>query len=193
MRKCLKILNLLIEKKVAETEGDRLKVQKYEGMIKCHVEKCPDCRTFLEGIRQKNKAGGDEDTMAKKPSWLAVMGTVLLFLVLFGLIVALRWEKGSNPPLRTGSAREEVRNVTREVLFEAVREQGDLSLQITGTDIAIPMPSDFWKNLIERFEKPTSTDQDFERWDLTRKDEVIQILKQGIADQEEEVRKGENL
>lgn len=55
MRKCLKILNLLIEKKVAETEGDELKVRKYEGMIKCHVEKCPDCRAFLQGMREKTK------------------------------------------------------------------------------------------------------------------------------------------
>lgn len=55
MRKCLKILNLLIEKKVAETEGDRLKVQKYQGMIKRHLEKCPDCRAFLEGMVEKTK------------------------------------------------------------------------------------------------------------------------------------------
>lgn len=131
--------------------------------------------------------------MAKKSSWLAVVWAVFLLLVLIGLTVVLRWEKGSKPPGKTGSAREEVRKVKREVLFEGVRKQGDLSLEITGTDISIPMPVDFWKNLIERFEKTTPTDEDFERWDLTRKDEVIQILKQGIADQEEEVRKGENL
>jgi len=55
MRRCLKVLNLLIEKKVAEVKGDKLKAWEYEGMIKGHVEKCPSCRTFLEGISEKSK------------------------------------------------------------------------------------------------------------------------------------------
>jgi len=55
MRKCLKVLNLLIEKKVAEVKGDKLKAWEYEGMIKYHVEECPSCRTFLEGIYKKSK------------------------------------------------------------------------------------------------------------------------------------------
>jgi len=60
MRRCLKFLNLLIEKKVAEVKGDKLKAWEYEGMIKRHVEKCPSCREFLEGIYKKSKIrGGD--------------------------------------------------------------------------------------------------------------------------------------
>jgi len=55
MRRCLKVLNLLIEKKVAEVNGDKLRVWEYQGMIKYHVEKCPSCRKFLEGISEKSK------------------------------------------------------------------------------------------------------------------------------------------
>jgi len=55
MRRCLKVLNLLIEKKVAEIEGDKLKAWEYEGMIKRHVEKCYNCRKFLEGMYEKSK------------------------------------------------------------------------------------------------------------------------------------------
>jgi len=55
MRRCVKVLNLLIEKKVAEVKGDKLKVWEYEGMIKHHVGKCPSCRMFLEGIYKKSK------------------------------------------------------------------------------------------------------------------------------------------
>ena len=55
MRRCLKVLNLLIEKKVAEVNGDKLGVWEYEGMIKHHVEKCPSCRKFLEGMYEKSK------------------------------------------------------------------------------------------------------------------------------------------
>ena len=55
MRRCLKVLNLLIEKKVAEIEGDKLKVWEYEGMIKYHVEKCPSCRKLLGGMYEKSK------------------------------------------------------------------------------------------------------------------------------------------
>jgi len=55
MRRCLKVLNLLIEKKVAEVKGDKLKAWEYEGMIKHHVEKCPNCRTFLGGMYEKSK------------------------------------------------------------------------------------------------------------------------------------------
>ena len=60
MERCLKVLNLLIEKKVAEISGDKLKVWEYEGMIKGHVEKCPSCRKFLEEMYEKCKIrGGD--------------------------------------------------------------------------------------------------------------------------------------
>ena len=55
MRRCLKVLNLLIEKKVAEVEGDKLKAWEYEGMIKRHVEECPSCCTFLGGMYEKSK------------------------------------------------------------------------------------------------------------------------------------------
>jgi len=55
MRRCLKVLNLFIEKKVAEINGDKLKVWEYEGMIKRHIEKCPNCRKFLEGMYEKSK------------------------------------------------------------------------------------------------------------------------------------------
>lgn len=55
MRRCLKVLNLLIEKKVAEIKGDKLKAWEYEGMIKRHVEKCPSCRKFLGGMHEKSK------------------------------------------------------------------------------------------------------------------------------------------
>ncbi len=55
MRRCLKVLNLLIEKKVTEVKGDKLKAWEYEGMIKRHVEKCYNCRTFLGGMYEKSK------------------------------------------------------------------------------------------------------------------------------------------
>jgi len=55
MRRCLKVLNLLIEKKVSEKEGNKLKAWEYEGMIKHHVENCPRCHKFLEGIYRKTK------------------------------------------------------------------------------------------------------------------------------------------
>ena len=40
MRRCLKALKLLVEKKVAEVEGNNLKAWEYQGMIKHHIEKC---------------------------------------------------------------------------------------------------------------------------------------------------------
>ena len=55
MKRCLKVLNLLVEKKVAEIKGDNLRAWEYEGMIKRHIEKCPNCRTFLERIYKKSK------------------------------------------------------------------------------------------------------------------------------------------
>lgn len=55
MERCLKVLNLLIEKKVAEVEGDKLRLWEYQGMIKYHVEKCPSCRKFLEGMYERSK------------------------------------------------------------------------------------------------------------------------------------------
>jgi len=55
MGRCLKVLNLLIEKKVAEVEGNKLKTWEYEGMIKGHVDQCPSCRKFLEGMYEKSK------------------------------------------------------------------------------------------------------------------------------------------
>jgi len=55
LRRCLKVLNLLIEKKIAEMEKDKLKAWEYEGMIKHHVEKCPHCDQFLQGMQEKNK------------------------------------------------------------------------------------------------------------------------------------------
>jgi hypothetical protein len=55
MERCLKVLNLLIEKKVAEINGDKLKSWEYEGMIKHHIEECPSCRKFLEGMYEKSK------------------------------------------------------------------------------------------------------------------------------------------
>ena len=80
----------------------------------------------------------------------------------------------------------------REVLFEAVRdEQGDLSLQITETGIGIDMSDIFWKGIIKRLEKPTETDQYFDKEEMIRKGEVIKILKEGVAAQEEEEREKE--
>ena len=53
MRRCLKVLNLLIEKKVARVSNDKLEVWEYEGMIKHHVERCPSCREFLAGVSEE--------------------------------------------------------------------------------------------------------------------------------------------
>ena len=55
MGRCLKVIYLLIEKKIAEIKGDNLKSWEYEGMIKRHIEKCPSCRKFLEGMYEKSK------------------------------------------------------------------------------------------------------------------------------------------
>jgi len=75
----------------------------------------------------------------------------------------------------------------REILFEAVRdEHGDLSLEITDTGIALDMSSEFWNGSIKRFETPSAPDEYFDTADLGRKDEVIRILKEGVANQEEE-------
>jgi len=70
MERCLKVLNLLIEKKVAEISGDKLKAWEYEGMIKGHVEKCPSCRKFLEGISEKSKIS-DADSSRSPTDGLA--------------------------------------------------------------------------------------------------------------------------
>jgi len=73
MERCLKVLNLLIEKKVAEVKGDKLKAWEYEGMIKRHVEKCYNCRTFLEGMYEKSKiSDADSSQSATDASaWLS--------------------------------------------------------------------------------------------------------------------------
>ena len=76
MRRCLKVLNLLIEKKVAEIDGDRLKVWEYEGMIKHHVEKCPSCRTFLRGIYEKSRIS-DADSSQNLTDALARLSSSL--------------------------------------------------------------------------------------------------------------------
>ena len=55
MGRCLKVLNLLVEKKVAEVEGDKLKAWEYLGMTKYHIEKCPHCRKLLLEIYKKTK------------------------------------------------------------------------------------------------------------------------------------------
>lgn len=75
----------------------------------------------------------------------------------------------------------------REVLFEIVRDkQGDLSLEIARTGIGMYMPVEFWKNLIKRCEKSTKSDKYFDKADLIRKGETVEMLKQGITDQEKE-------
>jgi len=53
MRRCLKTLKLLVEKKVAEVEGNNLEAWEYQGMIKHHIEKCPSCRKFVERIHKR--------------------------------------------------------------------------------------------------------------------------------------------
>lgn len=79
-----------------------------------------------------------------------------------------------------------MRKGEREVLFEAVRdEHGDLSLEITGTGIAMDMPTAFWKDTVKRMEKRTETDEVFDQDDLARRDEVVGILKQAVSNQEE--------
>ncbi len=75
----------------------------------------------------------------------------------------------------------------REILFDAVRdEQGDLFLEVTGTGVALYLSVAFWKEVIERLQKSTPTDEDFHQDDLTRKHEVVEILKAAVRDQEEE-------
>jgi len=82
---------------------------------------------------------------------------------------------------------KEARKMKREVLFEAVRdEQGDLSLKIARTEIEGYMPIEFWKGLIKRCEKSTESDKYFDKADLIRKGKIVEMLKQGIADQEKE-------
>ena len=77
--------------------------------------------------------------------------------------------------------------VKREILFEAVRdEQGDLLLEVRGTAITMFMSVPFWNEVIERVQKPLVTEEHFPRGDLTRKDEVIDILKAGVRHQEQE-------
>ena len=69
-------------------------------------------------------------------------------------------------------------------MFEVVRdEQGDLSLEIARTGIGMYMPVEFWKSLIKRCRKSTESDKYFDKADLIRKGKMIEMLKQGIADQ----------
>lgn len=75
----------------------------------------------------------------------------------------------------------------REVLFEVVRDnQGGLSLEIARTEIGMYMPVEFWKNLIKRCEKSTESDKYFDSASLIRKGKIVEMLKQGIANQEAE-------
>jgi len=76
MRRCLKVLNLLIEKKVAEIEGDKLKVWEYEGIIKHHVGKCASCCKFLEGMYEKSKIS-DADSLQGPTDALARLSSSL--------------------------------------------------------------------------------------------------------------------
>lgn len=75
----------------------------------------------------------------------------------------------------------------REVLFEAVRDkQGNLSLEIARTEIRGYMPIKFWKSLIKRCKESTGSVKYFDKADLIRKGKIMEMLKQGIADQEKE-------
>ena len=77
----------------------------------------------------------------------------------------------------------------REVLFEVVRdEHGALCLQVPDTDITVYMATAFWKRLIKRLEKPTEIEEFFAPGGPTKKKaKWIQILKEGVEAQNEEV------
>ena len=80
----------------------------------------------------------------------------------------------------------------REILFEAVRdEQGDLLLEVPETAIAMFMSVHFWNEVIERVQKPLATEEHFPRGDLTRRNEVIEILKEAVRHQEQEEEEAE--
>jgi len=79
MRKCLKVLNLLIEKKVAEIEGDKLKAWEYEGMIKGHVDQCPSCRTFLGGMYEKSKVSDADSSRSSTDALARLSSPVRIF------------------------------------------------------------------------------------------------------------------
>lgn len=73
----------------------------------------------------------------------------------------------------------------REVLFEGIiHENGDLALVITYAAIGNWMPVDFWKRLIRIFDDKKRRDKDINREDLVRLEEVVTLLKQGVAHQE---------
>lgn len=75
----------------------------------------------------------------------------------------------------------------REILFEAVRdEEGDLFLELTETGVTMYMSVDFWKGIIERFQKSTATDSHLSPRDVTKTVEVIEILKAAVGHQEQE-------
>ena len=75
----------------------------------------------------------------------------------------------------------------REVLFEAVRdEHGDLQLEITDTHIAIYMDTDFWRTIIQSLAEPAKRDDYFDVEDLSRNRKVLEMIKEGVDQQEEE-------
>ncbi len=73
----------------------------------------------------------------------------------------------------------------REALFEGIiHENGDLALVITYAGIGNWMPVDFWKRLIRIFDDKERRDKRINGEDLVRLEEVVALLKQGVAHQE---------
>jgi len=69
----------------------------------------------------------------------------------------------------------------REVLFEAVRDEGGyLSLRMTNTRITMPMRPRFWRNLIKSFQRYRRKGEHFYAEDLERSEKVIEMIKAAL-------------
>jgi len=69
----------------------------------------------------------------------------------------------------------------REVLFEAVRDEGGhLFLSITKTRISMRRSPRFWKKLIKRIERLRGKGEYFHAEDLERSDQVIEMIKAAL-------------
>jgi len=67
MARCLKVLSLLMQKRIAEIKGDKLEAWVLEGRIKYHIETCPDCQNFVEGMYTDTASLENEFIEESKP------------------------------------------------------------------------------------------------------------------------------
>lgn len=84
---------------------------------------------------------------------------------------------------------EEVRKVEEEVLFQATRHKKiGLILESRKTDIVVPMPSDWWEMVIERYEE-VSEDDDYDQKNRAGAKNIAEIVKEALEEEEKRLGK----